>query len=115
MGRHLDTLTPFELITSLKPFWASIFIYNFALFLCKFSILLQYLRIFPYRLFRILNYSLMAFIFVWSCWTVFSAIFFCRPVEFFWDKSIAGGKCFSQWAIWCASLHLHSLPTKPNI
>lgn len=84
----------------LKPFWASIVIYNLALFLCKFSILLQYLRIFPYRLFRILNYSLMALIFAWSCWTVFSAIFFCKPVEFFWDKSIEGGTCLSQWVVW---------------
>jgi hypothetical protein len=100
MGRHLETLTQYEGVTSLKPFWASIVIYNLALFLCKFSILLQYLRIFPYRLFRILNYSLMAFIFAWSCWTVFSAIFFCRPVEYFWDKSIKDGKCLSQWAVW---------------
>jgi hypothetical protein len=86
MGRHLDTLTPYELTTSLKPFWASIVVYNLGLFLTKFSILLQYLRIFPYRKFRILCYSLIAFIFAWSCWTVLSSIFF--------------GKCFSQWAVW---------------
>lgn len=103
MGRHIDTLTPQELVTSLKPFWASIVIYNLGLFLCKFSILLQYLRIFPYRLFRILNFSLMTFIFAWSCWTVFSAIFSCRPVEYFWNKSIPGGKCLSQWAVWFAN------------
>jgi hypothetical protein len=100
MGRHFDNLTPYEKLTSAKPFWASIVIYNLGLFLCKFSILLQYLRIFPYRLFRIFNYTLMAFIFVWSCWTVFSAIFFCRPVEYFWDKSIVGGTCLSQWTTW---------------
>ena len=100
MGRHFDNLTPYEKLTSAKPFWASIIIYNLGLFLCKFSILLQYLRIFPYRLFRIFNYSLMAFIFAWSCWTVFSAIFFCRPVEYFWDKSIPNGTCLSKWAVW---------------
>jgi hypothetical protein len=100
MGRHFANLTPFEKVTSAKPFWASIIIYNLGLFLCKFSILLQYLRIFPYRTFRIFNYSLMAFIFAWSCWTVFSAIFFCRPVEYFWDRSIVGGTCLSQWTTW---------------
>lgn len=100
MGRHLDTLSDFQLTTSMKPFWASIVIYNLGLFLTKFSILLQYLRIFPYRLFRILCFGLMAFIFAWSCWTVFSSIVFCRPVQFFWDKSIPGGKCLSQWAVW---------------
>jgi hypothetical protein len=47
MGRHFDNLTPYEKLTSAKPFWASIIIYNLGLFLCKFSILLQYLRIFP--------------------------------------------------------------------
>jgi hypothetical protein len=80
--------------------WASIVIYNLALFLTKFSILLQYLRIFPYRLFRILCLSLMAFIFAWSCWTVIGAIFFCTPVAFFWDKSIKGGTCLSKWTVW---------------
>jgi hypothetical protein len=100
MGRHLDTLSEFQLTTSMKPFWASIVVYNLGLFLTKFSILLQYLRIFPYRLFRVLCFSLMAFIFAWSCWTVFSSIFFCKPVQFFWDKSIPGGKCLSQWAVW---------------
>ena len=100
MGRHIDTLSPSQITTSMKPFWASIVIYNLALFLTKISILLQYLRIFPYRLFRILCLSLMAFIFAWSCWTVIGAIFFCRPVEFFWDKTIPDGKCFSQWIVW---------------
>jgi hypothetical protein len=41
MGRHFDHLTPYEKVTSAKPFWASIIIYNLGLFLCKFSILLQ--------------------------------------------------------------------------
>jgi hypothetical protein len=100
MGRHIDTLSDAQITTSMKPFWASIVIYNLALFLTKFSILLQYLRIFPYRLFRILCLSLMAFIFAWSCWTIIGAIFFCRPVEYFWDKTIPNGKCFSQWVVW---------------
>ena len=100
MGRHVGTLSEFELVTSMKPFWASIVVYNLGLFLTKFSILLQYLRIFPYRLFRVLCFSLMAFIFAWSCWTVIGAIFFCTPVAYFWDKTIEGGTCLSQWAVW---------------
>lgn len=105
MGRHFDTLTPYEQITSLKPFWASIVIYNLALFFTKFSILLQYLRIFPYRKFRILCYCLMGFVFCWSCWTVFSSIFLCTPVAAFWDpsllKTVPEAHCLSEWALWC--------------
>lgn len=112
MGRHLDSLSQFEQLTSLKPFWASIILYNLGLFLTKFSILLQYLRIFPYRTFRILDHYLMAFIFAWSCWTVFSAIFFCKPVAFFWDKSIPGGTCLSQWAVWYGMLLVSPSPTQ---
>lgn len=99
MGRHIGSLSPYEQITSLKPFWASIVIYNIGLFFTKFSILLQYLRIFPHRLFRRLCWALMGFLFVWSCWTVFSAIFFCTPVAKFWQPDLDGW-CFSEWAIW---------------
>ena len=100
MGRHTDTLSQSDLATSMKPFWASIQIYGIGLFLTKISILVQYLRIFPYRLFRILCFCLIALIFAWSCVTAGLSIFFCRPVEFFWDKTIKDGKCFGEFAVW---------------
>jgi len=99
MGQHINTLSGYEQITSLKPFYASIVVYNLALFFTKFSIMLQYLRIFPYRKFRIMCHSLMAFVFAWSCWTVCSSIFFCTPVAKFWNP-ILPGHCFSEWVLW---------------
>ena len=99
MGRHFASLTPYEQMTSLKPFYASIILYNLALAFTKFSIMLQYLRIFPYHRFRKLCYALMAFVFCWSCWTVCSSIFLCTPVAKFWKPTLPG-HCLSEWAVW---------------
>lgn len=79
-----------------------IVIYNICLFFTKFSILLQYLRIFPHKTFRLLCYSLMGFVIVWSTWTTLSAVFFCTPVAKFWKPDMDGW-CFSRWGIWYAT------------
>lgn len=113
MGRHEADLSAYDQITSLKPWYASIVVYNLALFFTKWSIMLQYLRIFPLRKFRILCYCLMAFVFAWSCWTVFSAIAFCTPVEKFWRPDLPG-HCLSEWAVWYASFALPLIVTQTN-
>ena len=34
--------------------------------------------------------------------TLFAGIFQCTPVAFFWDESIAGGKCIDKFALYFA-------------
>jgi hypothetical protein len=93
-------LEPEQRIKSQKAFWASIWLYNFALTTTKISILFQYLRIFSGRRFQIVCYSVLAFISVYGTWTLFGSIFMCSPVSFFWDKSITLGTCLDQATVW---------------
>ncbi|OCK75392.1 hypothetical protein K432DRAFT_337541, partial [Lepidopterella palustris CBS 459.81] len=100
MGQHIWTLSEQTLINSQKPFWASIWIYNLSLGFTKASILIQYLRIFTIKQFRIACWSVLAFVIAFSTWTFFGSIFECVPVAYFWDKTIPGGHCMNQYAVW---------------
>ena len=104
MGRHITTLTPQEGIHNEIAFYLSIPFYNLAISCTKFSILLQYLRIFPHGMFRIPCYTLMAVVGIYSCWTFFSAIFACWPVAYFWDpEAHPYGHCLNRFAVWFAN------------
>lgn len=37
---------------------------------------------------------------IYGLWTLLGSIFLCFPVAYFWDKTIANGKCLNQEAIW---------------
>ena len=49
MGKHQDSLSLPEQFAQLKFLWASIWVYQLSISFTKFSILFQYLRIFPDR------------------------------------------------------------------
>ena len=108
MGLHYDTLSISDKLAQLKPFWVSIWVYNLAISCTKFSILLQYLRIFPQNSMRMSCYILMAVVFVYSCWTFFSAIFACKPISFFWNPTMpGGGTCLNRFAVWFANASIN--------
>ena len=101
MGQHIQTLQGYELVQMGKAFYISIWVYNLSMSCTKFSILLQYLRIFPQRLFRITCYILMAIIAVYACWTFFSAVFACWPIAYFWNmNAYPQGHCMNRFAVW---------------
>jgi hypothetical protein len=116
MGKHFNELSTTEVLTSgqvLKPpsfvfmsnhpcqaFWASVWLYNLSLTFTKISILIQYLRIFVNRRFFIVCMVALGIVTIYGTWTFFGSIFLCTPVPFFWDKSITGGKCLNQFAVW---------------
>lgn len=31
---------------------------------------------------------------------MFASVFVCTPIRFFWDKSIIGGTCVNETAVW---------------
>ncbi|KAF2277675.1 uncharacterized protein EI97DRAFT_301179 [Westerdykella ornata] len=99
MGKHIFELLADEMIDSQKAFWASIWIYYLALAFTKLSILVQYLRIFPTRRFRIVCSVVIGLVALYGVWGLFGSIFLCVPVHSFWDKSV-GGKCMDQFAVW---------------
>jgi hypothetical protein len=74
-------------------------IYNIALSFTKIAILIQYLRVFPTRKFRIACFTVLAFVIIYALWTFFSTIFMCRPIAAFWDRTLPDGHCLTQ-SIW---------------
>lgn len=103
MGQHQDELSLEHQTAQLKPFWASIWIYNLALSSTKFSILLQYLRIFPQQAFRTSCYVMIVIVSIYTAWTFFSAVFACWPIHYFWTPGLEGGKCLDRFAVWFAN------------
>jgi hypothetical protein len=105
MGRHISTLSLREGIESQKAFYVSIWVYNLSMSCTKFSILLQYLRIFPQHRFRRACWMMMGIVGVYTCWTFFSAVFACWPISYFWMqlKDPMGGRCLNRFAVWFAN------------
>ncbi|KAI7209928.1 hypothetical protein KC333_g8498 [Hortaea werneckii] len=106
IGRHIETLSPEEGIAGNKALYASIAIYNIGLLCTKWSILIQYLRIFPQKGFRVACYVMLAVCLIYASWCFWNALFFCSPVKAFWDQSLIAtgeGTCFSREAVWFAN------------
>lgn len=79
--------------------WVAIPFYNASLACTKFSILFQYLRIFPAKSFRIACWVVMGIVALYSSWAIVSGFVNCVPVEKFWNKKIEGN-CLSFEAAW---------------
>ncbi|GFF22476.1 hypothetical protein IFM61606_08501 [Aspergillus udagawae] len=99
LGIHSDKLPAATLKQQLKRLWIAIPFYNASLAFSKFSILFQYLRIFPSRRFRFACYFVMGIVALYSTWAIVSAFVNCVPVARFWDRDIPGS-CLSFEAVW---------------
>lgn len=73
--------------------------YNASLAFTKFSILFQYLRIFPLQSFRLACYIVMAIVATYSTWAVVSGYVTCVPVAKFWNHDLPG-HCLNFEAVW---------------
>ena len=73
--------------------------YNASLACTKFSILFQYLRIFPDRYFRLACYITMGIVVAYTSWAIVSGYVNCVPVARFWNREIPGS-CLSFEALW---------------
>ncbi len=72
----------------------------------KISILLLYIRIFKTTMIKGACYTLLGFVAVYGVWLFFSSIFFCVPVEAFWDESITG-YCLPHSLIWFLNANIN--------
>lgn len=104
MGDKQRTLSDQEMTRAYYWFWVSIWVYYAGLFCVKISILLQYLRIFVQKKFRVVCFALIVIVSVCSLWAVFSGAFMCTPVKSFWDHTVAG-KCLDRLAVTYVALH----------
>ncbi|POS73388.1 CFEM domain-containing protein [Diaporthe helianthi] len=99
-GSHLWRLKDGALLQILRLFYISEIVYVVVLALIKVSIVTMYLRIFwAYRPFYIACYFVLTFILLSSSIITVLTILSCRPVQFFWDRDIAGGSCLDITAI----------------
>ena len=110
LGRHTANLTDHQIKYLNVWFWTSIWLYYLALLWAKLSILTQYSRIFVQETFQICNKVMMTAVVVYSFWTVFSAVFACTPIQFFWHMDTElypHGKCLNRLAVWYTNAALN--------
>lgn len=103
MGRPISTLSLHDSIESQKPFYVSIWMYNLAMGCTKYSLLLQYLRIFPQKPFRKAVFVMLGVNTVYVLWTTGSAVFACWPISYFWtqvEDPDGGGACLERFTVW---------------
>ncbi|KAE8348544.1 PTH11-like integral membrane protein [Aspergillus coremiiformis] len=99
LGKHNADISDHDLKQQLKRLWAAIPMYNGSLAFTKFSILFQYLRIFPDPRFRTACHVVLAIVATYSTWAVVSGYLNCVPIARFWDRSIPGS-CLSFEFVW---------------
>ena len=105
VGRHVSEVEKDDpaLITGwAKGIFAVELIYLTSVALPKLSVLSFYLRIFTTRGSRIFAQAAIALFSVnWAAFMV-ACFFQCRPLAFWWDKTIEGGSCFNVQAFYRA-------------
>ena len=67
--------------------------YAIAVTFPKLSILAMYLRIFSVPFYRMITYFVIYILVISSTILFMMMLFQCTPVDYFWDKTIVGGKC----------------------
>ncbi|KAK4160185.1 integral membrane protein, partial [Cladorrhinum sp. PSN259] len=101
-GQHIKNLAKPNKLITLKLFYVAQAFYKLAINLTKTSILLLYLRIFPFRWFQLTCHVLITLILLYMVGTTASSIWQCTPIPRAWDKSIPG-TCISITANWYAN------------
>jgi hypothetical protein len=85
----------------------SIAFYQATLTFTKISIILQCLRIFVATRIRRTCWIIFAIVVGYGNWSAVSAIFMCRPVAYFWDKTIANGYCLPEQPVWFGNVAIN--------
>jgi hypothetical protein len=97
VGRHISDVLeddPDLVVGWAKGIFAIELIYLASVALPKLSALCFYLRIFVYRKGRLLARIVIGLIILnWATFSI-SAILQCRPIAYWWDRTIEGGVCF---------------------
>ncbi|KAL4810924.1 hypothetical protein BDV18DRAFT_3558 [Aspergillus unguis] len=81
-------------IQYLKSTYAVPPLYGLTVTPIKMSILFLYRRIFAVQHFRRIIHIIMVFCMVWFVAAITSSCLYCRPIQYFWDKTI-DGNCFN--------------------
>ncbi|KAI9644757.1 hypothetical protein NHQ30_006784 [Ciborinia camelliae] len=96
LGYHIEAIEqsdPSKLIRLSKLLIFFPATYAVAVTFPKLSILAMYLRIFTVPFYRMVTYAVIYILVISSTILFMMMLFQCTPVDYFWDKSIPGGKC----------------------
>ncbi|KAM6507013.1 hypothetical protein FALCPG4_018404 [Fusarium falciforme] len=86
LGRDIWTLTSTQITKVLSYFYIMAWLYFLQTALVKLSIITFYMRIFPAREVQRVLWITFIFTSVWGVAFVFTAIFQCRPIPYFWKQ-----------------------------
>ncbi|KAL2036678.1 hypothetical protein N7G274_010549 [Stereocaulon virgatum] len=95
-GLHEITLSQDDIVNYAKADWASQIIFAAAITTTKLSLLFFYHRIFPVRKFTTILIITGIVMIGWCIALICSVIFGCKPVNYFWNKTIQGGHCINE-------------------
>lgn len=92
LGKHLDTLSPDQMITFAKTQYSGSFLYPACITFVKLSILMQYRRLFSHhsRNFHWQINVLITIVAVWGAGIILTAFFLCVPMEKNWHPMVKG-------------------------
>ncbi|KAM0166534.1 hypothetical protein ACHAQE_001339 [Botrytis cinerea] len=96
VGRHIEAIelsAPSKLLSLYKLLMFFPATYAIAVTFPKLSILAMYLRIFTVPFYRMITYFVIYILVISSTILFMMMLFQCTPVDYFWDKTIVGGKC----------------------
>lgn len=79
----------------IQAFFVTTCVFPVACAALKFSILIFYHRIFPFRKFTISCIGIGFVVIAWFIAFIVASFLSCRPLAYYWDKSIAGGHCIN--------------------
>lgn len=84
-----------------QALWLSIPFCQSTLIICKLSLLALYQRVFTRRYVRRSVYSIAIILTLCGVWILFSSIFFCTPVNYFWAHGpTAKSHCLPWTTLW---------------
>ena len=98
-GRHMITLTLDEITSFVKTDQATQILFGCSITALKLSILFFYHRIFAFRNFAFLLKVVGILNILWWVGLVLTGFLHCRPLAYYWDRSIPGGVCADEHVI----------------
>ncbi|KAF2191951.1 hypothetical protein K469DRAFT_556288 [Zopfia rhizophila CBS 207.26] len=94
-GRHMWDLTSEGIFKALRYWWLCYVAYCSTMIFSKISIGLFLLRVTPNKIHRWIIYTVMGLTVITGIVFFFVTLLQCTPINYFWDKTIKGGRCIN--------------------
>ncbi|KAL8724087.1 MAG: hypothetical protein Q9166_008138 [cf. Caloplaca sp. 2 TL-2023] len=95
-GRHMITLTLDQITSFVKTDQATQVLFGCSITATKVSILFFYNRLFPFRTFYVVSLITGIASTLWWVGLMLTAFLHCRPLAYYWDRSIPNGYCVND-------------------